>query len=110
MELVLAAIFLLLIPVNIGAARDIDRYARVEPRLGILVLLARLVTVLAIVACVFGLLSVAQVFRLLTGNVLIPPPVSAAIFVTMGLIASAANLLVRRYLRSKRAPTSGGDA
>jgi hypothetical protein len=101
-EVALAAVFLLLIPVNVSVAREVNDIARSKPRLELLVLVSRLVLVLAITACVFGLFSALAVFRFLTGTVLLPQPITALIFVAMAVTLSAANLLVRRYLRAAR--------
>lgn len=101
-EIILAGIFLLLIPVNIDVALETNRIARIKPYIPLVVLVGRLVTLLALGACVFGLFSTAAVLRLLTGIVLLPQPIGALVAVGMALLLSAANLLVRRYLREKR--------
>lgn len=103
-EIILAGIFLLLIPVNIDVALETNRIARIKPYIPLVVLVGRLVTLLALGACVFGLFSTAAVLRLLTGIVLLPQPIGALVAVGMALLLSAANLLVRRYLREKRRP------
>ena len=101
-EIALAAVFLVLIPINVGVAREVRAIAGKKPRIDLLVLLSRIVIVLAVVACVFGFFAALAVVRLVTGVNPLPQPFGAIIFVVMALVASAANLLVLRYLRQKR--------
>lgn len=97
-----SAMFLILIPVNLSVALEVNGIAGERPRNELLVLVARLVTVLAFAACVAGLFSTLSVLRFLTGTIILPQPLAALIFVVSALGLSSANLLVRRYLRQKR--------
>lgn len=99
---VLTLIFLAAIPLNVWVAAEIHRAAWPQPRIDLLVAFSRIVTALAIVTTVLGLLSVNAVVFLTTGLRLIPSPIPTVLLVGALLLASTANVLVWRYLRKQK--------
>lgn len=98
----LSLVFLAAVPLNVWVAREVRRYARMDPPIDILSLLSQLVNILALIASVVGIIAFASVVTLTTAIRLIPVPGSTIALVGVLLVASTANVLTWLFLRRAR--------
>lgn len=103
---VLAVLFLIAIPINVQVAWEVRRYANMPPHIGLLTMMSWLVNVLTFLVIVLCLVTFSSVVFLLTGARVFPALLATSALVVALIVASFANLRVRRYLRQKRGPVS----
>lgn len=109
--LLLAAVFLLAIPLNVYVVAEVRKLAEMPPAIDILTLLSGMVQIFATAAIVLAIIVSTSVAFLITGFRILPVPLPTIALIVVLLIISFANLLVLQYLRRKKAQwPQGGDS